>query len=291
MYMVTQVTYYAAERYNTQLRSQNANNIKFGGHDIESHSKKNETIGELKRRIKAEKDYFDTIGASDLRLWRTNTRIGSNNAIPCFDLSDSNEILSYFEIKDIWKEDPPKSNLHVVIKIEVVALNCIISGYPSDTYYPIEISVERNVGELKSMIKKRWKPLFSHIVSNELKLMAINIPPNQVITYEEDKSTRNNSNGRSPTQRTHDGNTQGEFIRSDSMLERIMWGKFYRIDNSYIYVQKIEPRNVRMINNFHEVFYFNIRILSVQETIALIQPKSLRKNRMHLQSEDINSES
>ncbi|PKK61245.1 hypothetical protein RhiirC2_856375 [Rhizophagus irregularis] len=34
----------------------------------------NETIGELKRRIKAEKDYFDTIGASDLRLWRTNTR-------------------------------------------------------------------------------------------------------------------------------------------------------------------------------------------------------------------------
>ncbi|EXX65702.1 hypothetical protein GLOIN_2v1738915 [Rhizophagus irregularis DAOM 181602=DAOM 197198] len=80
--------------------------------------KENETIGELKRRIKAEKDYFDTIGASDLRLWRTNTRIGSNNAIPCFDLSDSNEILSYFEIKDIWKEDPPKSNLHVVIKIE-----------------------------------------------------------------------------------------------------------------------------------------------------------------------------
>ncbi|CAB4400958.1 unnamed protein product [Rhizophagus irregularis] len=112
------------------------------------------------------------------------------------------------------------------------------------------------------------------------------------------RSTRNNSNGRSPTQRTHDGNTQGEFIRSDSMLERIMWGKFYRIDNSYIYVQKIEPRNDRMINNFHEVFYFNIRyqqhikrILGVQETTALIQPKSLRKNRMHLQSEDIDTES
>ncbi|CAB4428312.1 unnamed protein product [Rhizophagus irregularis] len=79
------------------------------------------------------------------------------------------------------------------------------------------------------------------------------------------RSTRNNSNGRSPTQRTHDGNTQGEFIRSDSMLERIMWGKFYRIDNSYIYVQKIEPRNVRMINNFHEVFYFNIRVRSVDK--------------------------
>ncbi|GBC51867.2 hypothetical protein RIR_jg36745.t1 [Rhizophagus irregularis DAOM 181602=DAOM 197198] len=336
-----------AERYNTQLRSQNANNIKFGRVNVMKRYllsdtacfvkmrsvninclvlgkpfrniisikiKENETIGELKRRIKAEKDYFDTIGASDLRLWRTNTRIGSNNAIPCFDLSDSNEILSYFEIKDIWKEDPPKSNLHVVIKIEVVALNCIISGYPSDTYYPIEISVERNVGELKSMIKKRWKPLFSHIVSNELKLMAINIPPNQVITYEEDKCVMKNLDkiksvfansiyNYNPDHlhvmissdtwkevhckaiykktiyekhekqfqwkithatsinlyRTHDGNTQGEFIRSDSMLERIMWGKFYRIDNSYIYVQKIEPRNVRMINNFHEVFYFNIR--------------------------------
>ncbi|GBC36965.2 hypothetical protein GLOIN_2v1789683 [Rhizophagus irregularis DAOM 181602=DAOM 197198] len=101
------------ERYNTQLRSQNANNIKF--------------------RV----------------LYVVNK----------FKLDSCNEILSYFGIKDIWKENPPKSNLHVVVKIEVVALNCIISGYPSDTYYPIEISVERNVGELKSMIKKRWKPL------------------------------------------------------------------------------------------------------------------------------------
>ncbi|PKC56394.1 hypothetical protein RhiirA1_474057 [Rhizophagus irregularis] len=185
--------------------------------------KENETIGELKRRIKAEKDYFETAGASDLRLWRTNTRIGSSNAIPSFDLSDSNEILSYFQIKDIWKEDPPKSNLHIVVKIE-----------------------ERNVGELKSMIKKRWKPLFSHIVSNELKLMAINVPPNQVIAYEEDKCLMKNLDKiksvftnsiynynfdhlhvmiSSNTWKTHDGNTQGEFIRSDSMLERIVWRK------------------------------------------------------------------
>ncbi|CAB5351969.1 unnamed protein product [Rhizophagus irregularis] len=63
------------ERYNTQLRSQNANNIKF--------------------RI-----YIYT---------------------------SSNEILSYFGIKDIWKENPPKSNLHVVVKIEVVALNSKIT--------------------------------------------------------------------------------------------------------------------------------------------------------------------
>ncbi|GBC31975.2 uncharacterized protein OCT59_012870 [Rhizophagus irregularis] len=308
-----------AERYNTQLRSQNANNIKFGRVNVMKRYllsdtacfvkmrsvninclvlgkpfrniisikiKENETIGELKRRIKAEKDYFDTIGASDLRLWRTNTHI--------------------------WKEDPPKSNLHVVIKIEVVALNCIISGYPSDTYYPIEISVERNVGELKSMIKKRWKPLFSHIVSNELKLMAINIPPNQVITYEEDKCVmknldkiksvfansiynynpdhlhvmissdtwkevhckaiykktiyekhENNSNGRSLTQRAHDGNIQGEFIRSDSMLERIMWGKFYRIDST------LSGQSGQLI--FDHGYQQHIkRILGVQETTALI---------------------
>ncbi|PKY56948.1 hypothetical protein RhiirA4_477628 [Rhizophagus irregularis] len=82
--------------------------------------KENEMIGELKRCIKAEKDYFETIGASDLRLWRANTRIGSSNAIPSFDLSDSNEILSYFQIKDIWKENPPKSNIHVVVKIDYV---------------------------------------------------------------------------------------------------------------------------------------------------------------------------
>ncbi|GBC05112.1 hypothetical protein RclHR1_06040003 [Rhizophagus clarus] len=80
--------------------------------------KENETIDKLKRRIKVEKDFFKTVGTSDLRLWRTNTRIGSNNAIPSFDLSDSNEILSYFEVKDIWKENPPKSNLHRVVKIK-----------------------------------------------------------------------------------------------------------------------------------------------------------------------------
>ncbi|RGB23905.1 hypothetical protein C1646_773835 [Rhizophagus diaphanus] len=212
----------------------------------------NEMIGELKRRVKAEKDYFDTIGASGLRLWCTNTRIGSNNAIPCFDLSDSNEILSYFEIKDIWKEN-------------------LIS---------------------------------THIASNELKLMVINISPNQVITCEEDKCVMKNLDKikrvfansiynydhdhlhvmiSSDTwkevhckaiykktvyekhekqfqwkithatvtlvklkdklrkcfselhniekqsinlYRTHDGNIQGEFIQSDSMLERIMWESF-----------------------------------------------------------------
>ncbi|CAB4402092.1 unnamed protein product [Rhizophagus irregularis] len=204
-----------------KMRSVNINCLVLGmpfRNIISIKIKENETIGELKRRIKAEKDYFETAGASDLRLWRTNTRIGSSNAIPSFDLSDSNEILSYFQIKDIWKEDPPKSNLHIVVKIEVVALNCIISGYPSDT----------------------------HIVSNELKLMAINVPPNQVIAYEEDKCLMKNLDKiksvftnsiynynfdhlhvmiSSNTWKTHDGNTQGEFIRSDSMLERIVWRK------------------------------------------------------------------
>ncbi|CAB4398100.1 unnamed protein product [Rhizophagus irregularis] len=288
------------ERYNTQLRSQNANNIKF--------------------RI-----YIYT---------------------------SSNEILSYFGIKDIWKENPPKSNLHVVVKIEVVALNCIISGYPSDTYYPIEISVERNVGELKSMIKKRWKPLFSHIIFNELKLMAINISPNQVITCEENKCVMKNldkiksvfansiynynpdhlhvmisSNAWKEVHckaiykktvyekhekqfqwkithatvtlvkwkdklrkyfselhniekqsinlyRTHDGNTQGEFIRSDSMLERIMWGKFYRVDST------LSEQSRQLVFDHR---YQHIKgSFSVQETTDFIQPKSLRKNRMHL---------
>ncbi|GBC39183.2 hypothetical protein GLOIN_2v1654661 [Rhizophagus irregularis DAOM 181602=DAOM 197198] len=104
------------ERYNTQLRSQNAKQHKIRQVSLKKKMrsvninclvlgkpfrniisikiKENETIGELKRRIKAEKI-----------------------------TSKLNEILSYFGIKDIWKENPPKSNIHVVVKIEVVTLN------------------------------------------------------------------------------------------------------------------------------------------------------------------------
>ncbi|GBC15312.2 hypothetical protein GLOIN_2v1789683 [Rhizophagus irregularis DAOM 181602=DAOM 197198] len=79
--------------------------------------KENEIIGELKRHIKAEKITLKLLVqvTSD---YGTNTCIGSSNTIPSFDLSDSNEILSYFQIKDIWKEDPPKFNLYIIIKIE-----------------------------------------------------------------------------------------------------------------------------------------------------------------------------
>ncbi|GBC39184.2 hypothetical protein GLOIN_2v1594024 [Rhizophagus irregularis DAOM 181602=DAOM 197198] len=99
---------------------------------------------------------------------------------------------------------------------------------------------------------------------------------NSIYNYNPDHL--HNSNGRSPTQRTHDGSTKGEFIRSDSMLERIMWGKFYRIDN---------------------IFYFNIRdtledmkysgYFEFSENLLPMDPKSLRKNRMHLRSEDIDT--
>ncbi|POG66683.1 hypothetical protein GLOIN_2v1654661 [Rhizophagus irregularis DAOM 181602=DAOM 197198] len=125
--------------------------------------KENETIGELKRRIKAEKDYFETAGASDLRLWRTNTRIGSSNAIPSFDLSDSNEILSYFQIKDIWKEDPPKSNLHVVVKIEVHCKTI----YKKAIYDKHEKQFQRKITYAMVTLVK-WKGKFANI-SQEFK--------------------------------------------------------------------------------------------------------------------------
>ncbi|UZO00501.1 uncharacterized protein OCT59_011630 [Rhizophagus irregularis] len=80
-----------------KMRSVNINCLVLGKpfrNIISIKIKENETIGELKRRIKAEKI-----------------------------TSKLNEILSYFGIKDIWKENPPKSNIHVVVKIEVVTLN------------------------------------------------------------------------------------------------------------------------------------------------------------------------
>ncbi|RGB41470.1 hypothetical protein C1646_739100 [Rhizophagus diaphanus] len=53
-----------------------------------------------------------------------NIKFGRVIVMKRYLLSDTacfvNEILSYFGIKDFWKENPPKSNIHVVVKSKVI---------------------------------------------------------------------------------------------------------------------------------------------------------------------------
>src|SRR5436190_312398 len=61
-----------------------------------------ENVGELKRLIKA---LFAIFGASDLRLWLTNTPIGDDdNVIPSFTPFASGEIFSNNLVKFVWKK-------------------------------------------------------------------------------------------------------------------------------------------------------------------------------------------
>ncbi|CAI2198706.1 19060_t:CDS:1, partial [Funneliformis geosporum] len=76
-----------------------------------------ESVGELKRLIKAEKMHFSIFGASDLRLWLTDLPIGEGNDIPEWDLLDHDEIFSNNQVRFVWQEDPDLSKIHVIIKL------------------------------------------------------------------------------------------------------------------------------------------------------------------------------
>src|SRR5438045_940968 len=82
------------------------------------------------------------------------------------------------------------SIVNLFVLLAVITLNCRVSGYPVDTHYPIRISMNELVGELQSVIKKRWDPLFSHIVYDELKLMPIKELLNNPINSEPENSMK-----------------------------------------------------------------------------------------------------
>lgn len=83
------------------------------------------------------------------------------------------------------------STVNLFVLLAVITLNCRVSGYPVDTHYPIRMSMNELVGELQSMIKERWDPLFiSYIVYDELKLMPIKELLNNPIDSEPENSMK-----------------------------------------------------------------------------------------------------
>lgn len=79
--------------------------------------RKNETIGDLKIAIKAEKAVFDIYGASDLRLWEANVQLGRSIPLDSKHLLDASELVAVEKIGKYWCSSRPiKGNLHVIIK-------------------------------------------------------------------------------------------------------------------------------------------------------------------------------
>ena len=76
-----------------------------------------ESVGELKRLIKAEKMHFSIFGANNLRLWLTNIPIGEDNVILEWELPDHEEIFSNNPVRSVWREDLNVSKIHVIIKL------------------------------------------------------------------------------------------------------------------------------------------------------------------------------
>jgi len=76
-----------------------------------------ESVGELKRLIKAEKTLFSIFGASDLRLWLTDIPIGNDDDIPEWELLDRKEIFSNNPVKFVWRGELHVSKIHVIIKL------------------------------------------------------------------------------------------------------------------------------------------------------------------------------
>ncbi|RIA79127.1 hypothetical protein C1645_746111 [Glomus cerebriforme] len=148
-----------------------------------------ESVGELKRLIKAEKMYFSIFGASDLRLWLTDLPIGEDNVITEWELPDHEEIFSNNPVRDIWKEDPNVSKIHVIIKLpeidqpKKIILNCLVISQTSfksisrHDVITLETSHDKTVDQLRPMIKERWSSLFENI-----------LPTNFILHYI-DKST------------------------------------------------------------------------------------------------------
>ncbi|RHZ45675.1 hypothetical protein Glove_661g23 [Diversispora epigaea] len=230
---------------------------------------RNETIGELKKLIKSEKCEFVTFGASDLRIWKVDKQLDINLSAN-FVLQDVIELVAVKEVKHYWNPQHPivKGNLHVgnivtfafqinnllfsiskiVPRPTDITLNCRVSGYPSDAYYPIRISMNANFGELQSMIKKQWNPLFNHIVFDELKIMIIKESLNDPMYSESEKTVKtldqinsvfnlrvkdglrqyfsdldNVENQLIDIYKQNERGSEGELLESDTMLEQNIW--------------------------------------------------------------------
>jgi hypothetical protein len=60
-----------------------------------------DTIGELKRNIKAERSDFARFGASELKLWRICKKIEDGKSLTFNNLTEDNKFLNIYEIGQI----------------------------------------------------------------------------------------------------------------------------------------------------------------------------------------------
>ena len=79
-----------------------------------------ETVGELKKLIKAEKpNYCEKIDAKDLTLWHVSLPVvpkKDRKAISLADVPSKEELDETDDISDVFQEMPPKKTIHIIVQ-------------------------------------------------------------------------------------------------------------------------------------------------------------------------------
>ncbi|RHZ69128.1 hypothetical protein Glove_290g6 [Diversispora epigaea] len=78
---------------------------------------RDDTIGDLKKAIKAEKpnDFF-RVDADKLRLWKEEIPDDKDDLLSVLSLQDEDELFSTRDIEFYWTDTPKKKHIHVIIK-------------------------------------------------------------------------------------------------------------------------------------------------------------------------------
>ena len=75
-----------------------------------------ETVGDLKKLIKAEKTpHFDNFPADNLRLWQVEIPVDRNDLIQ--ELQDNGQLKATDYIDDYWTATPKRRHIHVIVEV------------------------------------------------------------------------------------------------------------------------------------------------------------------------------
>ena|SRR5947209_20246776 len=77
-----------------------------------------ETVGDLKKLIKAEKSVdFARVDPNNLRLWKVDISIDDDTVIQAQTLLQDNQLPVADEIEELWTDTPKRRHIHVIVEV------------------------------------------------------------------------------------------------------------------------------------------------------------------------------